>query len=254
MTDQGSAILLNNGTMHMLGCTVIGCTAADGGAIAILGNKSSAIITQTSFSGLKNGHGAWGGGRFGGAIYSESDLVIDDCHFDGLSSYAGIGGAIYSGCMTNRDGCDPNGVSLLVRNSTFQNLHSQTWADHSVGGAIYSKGLLKVVSSSFFNCTADSSPPFYPPGTPGRDDDGLGFGGCIFSGGNSTIVIDSTFVQCRARWNSSRPCGGGAISNGNDGGRFGTMRNNTFKHNVGGDVNSWYQHTGGGDTCNVSMQ
>ena len=68
MTDQGSAILLNNGTMHMLGCTVIGCTAADGGAIAILGNKSSAIITQTSFSGLKNGHGAWGGGRFGGGV------------------------------------------------------------------------------------------------------------------------------------------------------------------------------------------
>ena len=250
MTDSGSAVSLTNGSMQMLGCTIVNCAAADGGAIAIVGNQASAFISGTRFSGEIGG---LGGGRHGGAIYSESPkLVVDGCAFDGLEAMLGFGGAIYSGC--SRQGCDPKGISLVVINSNFTNLQAQQWGDNTYGGAIYSTGTsLQVVSSYFFNCTADSVPSFYPVIRPS---DGLGYGGGIFAGSSpwlgygELIVTDSTFVECRARWNKTTPCGGGAIASVKK--NMTTLRNNTFTHNVGGDIGSWYQHAGG-DTCNVSM-
>ena len=141
--------------------------------------------------------------NYGGAIYNDGGLTIENSTFTGNSAPHGLGGAIY-----NYDG------ALTVDNSTFTNNN----ASEGAGGAIYNfDGALTVDNNTFTGNAAN-----------------VGYGGAIYNDIGSTLTGTNDIFT-----NNTATYGGGAICN--DGGL--TVDNSTFTGNSapygnGGAINN----------------
>ena len=137
-----------------------------------------------------------GTANYGGAIYNQGDLIVENCQFKDTTAKAS-GGAIYT----------LNEVSVIVRGSNFTNITSGF-----DGGAVYiDEGSLSVMGSNFTNITSE------------------GDGGAVYMFDGIVVVTDSNFKDTKAQSG-----GGGAISTfGGSINVIGSNFNNTTSDNGG---------------------
>ena len=208
VSDNGvGGAIYSNGVLNITNCRFIDC-------ISPIYSRSNLTIINSSFEGNINDYD-------GGAIYSAGSLVVRDSNFTGNVANYGRGGAIYS------DG------DLTVSLCNFRDNNLLDW-DHygyGVGGSIYSKGVSKIINSSFENSSAEEGGAIYSAGdlTVVNCSFSRNFaeeGGAIYSDG-SLIVEASNFTDNVAHW-----MGGGAIyANGDL-----TVSSSNF---IGNDAPDW---------------
>lgn len=186
------------------GSTFTGNKAATGGAIYnhgetdITGNSANLKISDSVFSGNS-------ATSKGGAIYTESDLTIDNTKFDGNeinSNSAVSGGAIFVNAIDK---------TVNITNSTFTNNTAINTDSFDADGAAISvkNGTVNISNSTFENNKADWGTVYQ------------------YTSGNSTINIsNSTFKN-----NITRSVGGVGIFN------TGNITNTIFEGNKATDVN-----------------
>ena len=187
VSDNGvGGAIYSNGVLNITNCRFIDC-------ISPIYSRSNLTIINSSFEGNINDYD-------GGAIYSAGSLVVRDSNFTGNVANYGRGGAIYS------DG------DLTVSLCNFRDNNLLDW-DHygyGVGGSIYSKGVSKIINSSFENSSAEEGGAIYSDGdltvvNSNFSDNFAEEGGAIYSMG-SLLVEASNFTGNVAHW-----LGGGAI-------------------------------------------
>ena len=215
----GSRIQLNknltiDGQGHTLDCL------GEGGCSAFY--SKSGIITLKNLK-IINGHNDFN--NKGGAIYIEgsAQYTIINCTFS--NNWADdYGGAIY------------NGVDkpLIIINSSFD----KNTADDDNGGAIYSKGELDIINSTFTSNNAnDDGGAIYCEKSVSVENclfeknKAKVDGGAIYSKNNVNITKNTRFYSNNATGATSAQCYGGAIrSEGNV-----EVDHATFNNNVAGD-------------------
>ena len=215
----GSRIQLNknltiDGQGHTLDCL------GEGGCSAFY--SKSGIITLKNLK-IINGHNDFN--NKGGTIYIEgsAQYTIINCTFN--NNWADdYGGAIY------------NGVDkpLTIINSSFD----KNTADDDNGGAIYSKGDLDIINSTFTSNNADDDggaiyceKSIYLENSLFEKNKAKVDGGAIYSKNNVTVTKNTRFYSNNATGATSAQCYGGAIrSEGNV-----KVEGSSFNDNIAGD-------------------
>ena len=160
VNGRGGSVNIQGNNVHILNCTYDMCTAFDGGVVFI--NGSHAVID--GYSCVRSF-----AANDGGAMYIAGDhAYIADFNIS-LTNATNYGGAIYI-----------EGDNSNISNSNF----TRCIAYNNDGGALYVVGLNTFISKSNF--------------LQNRVNNVTGRGGSINVQGNSTWILNCTFVMCNA--------------------------------------------------------
>ncbi len=218
------AIVLSNGQLPFVS-EILNITGPVVGALALDGNSKNRIFqvlpgASFTISNLTLRKGAAGSSDDGGAIYSQGNLDVSNCVFDGNS--ASSGGAIISGTLTLT-------ASRFINNRAI-----------GAGGAIYGSGAV-VTDCVFADNIANTSGGAFSGGSLQMNNCSFTSNLSLVSGGGMDVygpatISNSTFVNNQAR------NGGGLSLFGNSS----TVQNCTITGNSatvkGGGVYTYGEH------------
>jgi uncharacterized repeat protein (TIGR01451 family) len=182
--DAGGGIF-TEGTLTIIGTTVSGSSAQQGGGIATISGSTTSVSNST-VSG-NSADDAAGSACNGGGIFTQADLTVTGSTFSG--NQAGIGcGVGVGGAIQSTD--NPFNVTVDITNSTFAGNSAGT------GGALDSDGVV-VPNTNVFNISSSTIAGNFAT-----------FGGGIDNGATATLT-DSIVTA-----NSGQNCAGGAVTDG----------------------------------------
>ena len=223
----GAIYNLNNGSIDINNSRFTGNYtnggSSYGGAIANGYNSGTETIMHINNSVFNNNHSEGTVTPYGGAIYNNSQIYINNSSLEGNYAEGEDGIFGYGGALYNLD-------YMNISNSTIKDNYAEGGANSlTFGGAIFNDKTLIIDSSQISGNHTDT--PFFAAG------------GAIFNSTNAAAEIKNSTIENNYISTSAQNGNGGAIYNAG----VLTVENTTFKNNTDhtGELNDIYNDTTG---------